>query len=408
MIEVSSKLAKQFILDVQGLRTLKPSKSILSAARRVHNIQIDTISVVARSHNLTTYNRVKKYQDGAIWKEQERGKLFEYWSHAMCLMPMETYPFYAWKMEQYRKLKKSWWVDWGRKNQDIVKDVYNHVKKNGVTMSKSMGEKKRKTNGWWDWKVEKRALEYLHTIGRLMVAYRQGFQKCYDLTERVLPAGQNAEPLSDDEVPWYMVETVLSSLGLASYEGLKWYLGSLGPRKVWGGNKRDYERGFDEFVETGLVREVLIDGQNDRHFILKRNVKRLQTMDSHQPPDEPVKILSPFDNITRERYLPGKLWGFDYRLEAYVPVEKRRYGYFVLPILDGCDFVGRTDAKVYRKEGLLEFKVIYLETPIWKNEDESERLVAGLREFAEFHDCSEITIASTTPKAARSILSKKL
>jgi uncharacterized protein YcaQ len=408
MIEVSLEQAKQFILDAQGLRTTQPSKSVMAVAKRVHNIQIDTISVVARSHNLTTYNRFKKYQDGAIWKEQERGKLFEFWSHAMCLMPMETFPFYAWKRDQYRKLKKSWWVDWGRKNKDIVEDVYKHVKKNGVTMSKSIGERKGKTSGWWDWKVEKRALEYLHTIGRLMVSHRQGFQKCYDLTERVLPPGQDAQPMADEDVPRFMVETLLGSLGLGTYIDAKMYFGRLASSTVWGSKKADYTRSFEEFIEDDLLAEVSIDGQEERYFALKKNVNKMRRVGQSARSSESVSFLTPFDNIARERHRMEDLWNFDYRLESYLPAEKRQYGYFVLPILDHIDFVGRVDAKVHRKEEVIELKALYLETPFWKEADGIERLESGIREFADFHNCSEIKITATTPKSARSILTKKL
>jgi len=111
MIEISLKDARNFILDAQGLRTSKPCKSVLDVARRIHNIQIDTISVVSRSHNLITFNRYSKYEDGSIWDYEKKGELFEYWSHAMCMMPIETYPFYAWRRKFYPSPRDKKWAN---------------------------------------------------------------------------------------------------------------------------------------------------------------------------------------------------------------------------------------------------------------------------------------------------------
>ena len=118
MIETSLDQVKRLILDVQGLRTPNSSRSIVSVANRIHNIQIDTISVVSRSHNLITFNRFPNYKEGDIWKQQNKGKLFEYWSHAMCLMPMDSFPYYAWKMARMRERKTGWYVEWAIKNKD--------------------------------------------------------------------------------------------------------------------------------------------------------------------------------------------------------------------------------------------------------------------------------------------------
>ena len=205
MIEVSREQAQRFILDVQGLRTEKPSESILEVAKRIHNIQIDTISVVTRSHDLTTFCRLPSYKEREVWGLERRGRLFEFWSHAMCLVPMESFPFYAWRMEQLGKQTKGWKIEWGLKNKDAVEAIYRHVKKNGPTQSASLGARKKGSSGWWDWKAEKLALEHLFTVGRLMVAYRKGFQKYYDLIDRVLPSGQDSEPMTDEQLPNFVV-----------------------------------------------------------------------------------------------------------------------------------------------------------------------------------------------------------
>lgn len=398
MIEVSLHQALEFILDTQGLRTKKPSKSILDVAQRIHNIQIDTISVVTRSHNLITFNRFPNYQEGDIWKLQKEGKLFEYWSHAACLMPMETYPFYAWRRSFFPEELWDSFRKWGVENKELIEQVYNQVKKDGVTNSASVGERKVKSDGWWDWKIEKRALEYLYSTGRLMVAYRTSFQKQYDLAERVLPAGVDSEPLSNDEAAAFVVETTLGSLGLGSHQDIRTYQGRLPARKLWGGRKADVEAHLDQKVSEGSLEEVSIDGLKDRFFVLQRNADRLTSSKGSNHDSIPVKILSPFDNIIRERHYPEQLWSFEYKIECYVPATKRVYGYFVLPILDGSELAGRLDAKVHRKKSILEIKALYLESEMLQSNEGLERLKRGISDFADFHSCETIEFGKVKPR----------
>lgn len=401
MIEVSLNQARRFILDIQGLRTEKPSKSVLQVARRLHNIQIDTISVVSRSHNLITWNRLPKYKEGDVWKAQKEGKLFEWWSHAMCLMPMETYPFTAWRKQAYPEDLWNSFKKWGVENKDTIEQVYHKVKEEGMVNSASLGERKTKSDGWWDWKAEKRALEYLFYTGRLMVPYRKGFQKFYDLTERVLPAGISSEPLSDEGATEFVVKTTLGALGLAGQMDLRTYLGRMPSRVLWENKASMVDSCVDEFISAGEVEDVSVLGLKGRYFTLKKNIERLNEASPENSDNAPVTILSPFDNILRERHFPLNFWNFEYAIECYLPPEKRRFGYFTLPLLDGTDLVGRVDAKMHRKEGVLELISLYLEDDFWKEENGLGRLALGFQNFADFHGASLIKVTNTHPKTAR-------
>jgi uncharacterized protein YcaQ len=406
MIEVSLEDARRFALDIQGLRTDNPSKSMMDVANRIHNIQIDTISVVTRSHNLITWNRFPTYKEGDVWKAQKEGKLFEWWSHAMCLMPMETYPFTAWRKQAYPDDLWNSFKKWGVENKDTIEKVYRKVKKDGVVNSASLGERKAKSDGWWDWKAEKRALEYLFYTGRLMVPYRKGFQKHYDLTERVLPASISTEPLTEDEAAEFVVRTTLGSLGLGGLRDIRSYLGRMPSRTLWNNKDSSVEDYLEPFLNSGEIEEVSITGLTNRYFALKRNIRSLKKASAEDSVDVPVKFLSPFDNIMRERHYPRELWNFEYTIECYTPAEKRKYGYFTLPLLDGIDIVGRVDAKMHRKDRILELKSLYLETGFWKSEGGIERLVSGLHNFAEFHNAERFEVGVVSPKRAKTPLMK--
>ena len=395
MLEVTLDHAKRFILDVQGLRTGTPCKSMMDVAYRIHNIQIDTISVVSRSHNLITFNRFPEYEEGSIWNYEKKGDLFEYWSHSMCMMPIETYPFYTWRMQFYpgNRTKK-----WAIANKDTIDQVYRHVKTNGMTKSASIGERKVDTTGWWDWTAEKNALEFLYTTGKLMIAYRQGFQKYYDLTERVLPAHIDDEPMTDAEAAEFVVDSSLCSLGIGCYDDIRTYHNKLPSQELWKGRKEQIEAYLDQRVKNGDLEEVSIAGVKERYFILAANIDQLQSESKFNLDTTPVKLLTPFDNIMRERAFPKRIWNFDYKIECYTPAPDRVYGYFALPILDKTELAGRLDAKAHRKEGILEVKSLYLESEDLRTTEGLERLQNGLGNFTKFHNCDSIKVGKVSPR----------
>jgi uncharacterized protein YcaQ len=406
MLEISKEQAQQFILYIQGLTTDFSSLSSLDVIKKIHNLQIDTISVVARAQDLTLLNRKSDYQEGNVWKLLEEKKIFEFWSHGICLIPMEEYPFYAWKMKYKKANPGNWWKKWQPENQDVIKSVYNYVKKNGPTRSADFKrEEERKREGWWDWKKEKMALELLFDQGKLLVAYRKNFQKYYDISERVLPPGVNTDPLADDELADYLINTVFSSLGLVSYEELRHYIGMAVFRYLWKNNRKSIMNFLQEKVKEDKLIEIKIDDINTKHFILKENENALSKLNYKFDQKTPMKFLTPFDNAIRDRDLPLRLWDFDYKIECYTPAAQRIYGYFTLPILDNHSFIGRTDLKVHRKEEILEIKSIHFEKWFNHTEDSNRRLSNGLRKFADFHKCGEIRAEESISKNIRKALS---
>jgi len=241
-----------------------------------------------------------------------------------------------------------------------------------------------------------------------MVAYRKGSQKYYDLTVRVLSSGQDSEPMTDEQVANFVVETTLGSLGLASYEDIKVYLGRMPACVLWKNSRPAIEGYLDSLRQDGVVEEVSVTGFGNRYFILGKNHDALVNSVDNQLDNEAALILSPFDNIMRERRRPRKMWGFEYKLEAYTPVAKRVYGYYVLPILDGHELVGRMDAKKRRDDGLLEVKVLHFEKGRASDSSLIERVALGVRIFMQFQGCIRVKIGAAHPRTAKRVLMRRL
>ncbi|MBD3190290.1 MAG: hypothetical protein GF308_06585 [Candidatus Heimdallarchaeota archaeon] len=397
MLEIDLPCAQQFVINQQMLLSEESSQSILEVIKRIHNVQIDTISVVARSHDLILYNRCNNYQTKEVWEYLKKGKLFEYWSHAACLLPIEEYPFYVWKMNYRKNNLRPRWKKWVIENQSIIDRIYNHVENNGATCSADFKNESSKAGVWWSWKEEKTALEYLFNIGKLAIAYRENFQKYYDLTERVIPSNIDTKPMNEEELPYYLVKTIFTALGIGNYKDFRTYVGSGVTSYLWNNRKKAIENFFDKCINEDLLVEIKIKGTPGRHFALAENQEKI-LQDLKPNTKKSMKFLSPFDNLIRERNYPKRLWNFDYKLEAYVPKNERIYGYYVLPILDKHEFIGRTNIKTHRKEHHLEIKGLFFEEKIDIDDERITRLTIAIKDFARFHHCESISINKIKPQ----------
>lgn len=405
--KISVDQVKKFILDKQGLRTENPPQSTLDLIKKIHNVQIDTISVVARSQDLILHNRILDYKEKDIWKLEREKKLFEYFSHKLCLIPMEEYPFYKWIVEYRSKNPGNWTKNWVKENKKIVDYVYDYIKKHGETCSSDFkSNNKAKREGWWEVKAENIALKFLFHSGKLLISYRKGFQRYYDLAERVIPSKLNSESMDKTELPKYLLTTILSALGIVSTNEIFNYLGNVFPKIAWNRQKQDVNNFLNNYVKDGILRPINIHNFKDKYYILAKEFDQLINQDVEIKKDLPVKLLSPFDNIIRDRHFPKNIWDFDYKLEAYVPKIKRSLGFFCLPILDNYELIGLVDAKVYRKEKKLELISVYVNKEIDSNF--IFRFAKGVQNFSQFHKCSEITLGNVYPNKLKDSIFREI
>jgi len=338
-------LAAQGMLQARRARATKAD--VLAAIRRMGVLQIDTISVVARSPYFVLWSRLGDY--APAWLEQllAEGRLFEYWAHEACFIPIEDYGLYRHRMIDAGSLGWRAGVNWARAQPGHVEQVLDHIRANGpvraADFERLSGETDGKPGGWWQWKPEKRSLEVLFTSGRLMIARRQNFHRVYDLAERVLPDWDDSRMLPIDLVRREFVLRTVHALGLAKASWIPDYYRTRAPHPD-----------PQQLADQGLLLRARVDGWSAPVFVHPEHAGLLERAAAGTLTPMLTSLLSPFDPIVWDRRRALELFDFDYRLECYTPAEKRRYGYFTLPILRRGALVGRVDAKAHRKHGVFE------------------------------------------------------
>lgn len=350
---------------------------------RLGYVQIDTISVVARAHHHTFFTRVSRYQEAALNRLVKARHAFEYWCHAAAYLPLRDYRFALPMMRA--KARGELWNH--RADAKLRKWVLARISAEGPLLARDFEHPPRQSKGWWDWKPAKRALEQLFMEGELMVAERQGFQKRYELAERFLPAHVSTTVPALQEHADHVIDVGLSAHGFATEHTLAYFRRDARVRAAV--RKRVAAR-----VRAGeLVVTRLASGE--------RIYARPGTLDRHAAPLAPVaRILSPFDNAVIQRRRSLEVFGFDYTIECYLPEDKRRYGYFALPIVFADRLAGRMDCKAHRAEGRFEIKALHLEDGEARASDAFlPALAAAVRAYAAFTGCDAIQVRDVSPRS---------
>ncbi len=365
--------AKRIILHAQGLTKSNPfgnsSSSVAKAIEHLGYVQLDTISVVERAHHHVLTTRIPSYQ--AKWLDQAQWKhrtIFEYWSHAAAYLPMKDYRFAIPVMETFRQKKDNW----PSSSKSDMRKVLERVRAEGPLMSRDFVSD-HKGGSWWDWKPAKWALQRLFLEGNLMVSHRQGFQRIYDLPERILAVGVDTTPPTKKEFYRYLILTTLRAQGLSM------------PNEISHLRTTDagiFKKVLDELREEKMICSVNVDSKKS-YLCLVNNIDQKVRL-----PDK-VTILSPFDNLVIWRKRLKDIFDFDYTLECYIPSHKRQYGYFCLPVLYKNDFLGRIDVKADRKTSTLQIKNEFWLNPSSKSKWIEEYRIA-LESFADFNKCENI------------------
>lgn len=390
MIEIKhpQELARlrRLALAAQGLLQAQPYGRGLAGARKAINhlgyVQIDTISVVERAHHHVFYSRVPKFEPVMTGQMLLNRDIFEYWAHAAAFLPIADFRFSL----PYKHAIKNGQTHWYRtRDQKLMDELLARIRSDGPIRSRDIETNTTKRSGWWDWKPAKKALEQLYMEGDLMVSAREGFQKTYDLTERVLPSHVNSQMPSMEEFAVHIVDQQLRCHGLVSLKGLTYQRRNAELRKA-------VKALVDERLAQHTLEQVQVS--SGEVFILEtgafeRPLPRLKNR---------MLILSPFDNSVIQRERLKALFQYDYQLECYVPAAKRQYGYFSLPLLFRDEFIGRMDCKAHRKISHLEIKSLHFEQHNFDEDLVITAFVDAITQFCQFQQCDSVSLTQAHPK----------
>lgn len=387
-IERPKELARlrRFALAAQGLLQAQPFGRGLAGAREAINhlgyVQIDTISVVERAHHHVVHSRVPGFKPDMINQLLIDKDIFEYWAHAAAFLPIADFRFSL----PYKHALKSGQTHWF-KNPDkkLMGELLARIESDGPLRSRDLDTTTTKRSGWWDWKPAKKALEQLYMQGDLMISDREGFQKTYDLTERVLPSHVNLKMPSMEEFATHIIDQQLRCHGLVSLKGFT------------------YQRRNSELRNTvkTLVNERLAQGDLERVKVRSGEVFIVETGALERPLPRlrnHVQILSPFDNSVIQRERLNALFQYEYQLECYVPEAKRQYGYFCLPLVYRDAFIGRMDCKAHRKTRQLEIKFLHFEPHTFDEGLVVTAFVEAIRQFCRFQQCDSVSLTNVYPE----------
>jgi uncharacterized protein YcaQ len=406
MLELSLKEARRLNIGAQllaGKPPKRPTKQMMrDTIRHLGALQIDSISVVARSHHIVMWSRLGNHPQD--WLYELHGKdraLFEYWAHAAAYVPIEHYPLFRRMMLEHHNGTGSRWSqrthEWIQDNQELIDNVIAKIRKEGAVATTSFsapeGAAKAAPWAWYGNKPTNLALDILWTDGTLMIDRREKFQRWYDLTERVHTTWDDRLIPSVEEERTTLAALALTAMGVTTRRWLPDYF----RKNQNDGAIRGEATGgvLQHLVETGFATPVRIKGIEDDAYVQTALLDR-------RIPISRTTLLSPFDSLIWDRRRASELFGFDLMLEAYTPAPKRQYGYFSLPILYRDQLVGRLDPKAERKAGRFIVKALHLE-PWFAGKDDDRfyaELAATLSDFAAFNGCDEFAIERADPEPA--------
>ncbi|MFJ6140354.1 winged helix-turn-helix domain-containing protein [Kitasatospora sp. NPDC092286] len=382
---LSADDARRIALRAQGLLGAPDRRSgVRGVLRHLGAVQLDTISVLARSHELVPYARLgavgRPAVEAAYWGA---GASFEYWSHAACVLPVEEWPLFAFRRRRYRDRGHLW-------GHQVTPETYRHVldklRSEGPLTSTELGGAK-KTAEWWDWSDTKIAVERALAFGDVVCTERRSWKRVYALAEQAIPAELFGSDPTDRECLRTLVAQAGAALGVATRADLQDY------------HRLRAEELDPVLADSGLVPvEVAGWGPAGAPAAAWADPAALAA-----PPRgrHRTTLLSPFDSLVWDRPRTERIFGMTHRLEAYTPRHKRVHGYFAMPLLAGGRLVGRVDPA--REGRTLVARQVSLEAP-----RHVEALAVALREAADWVGCDTVRVEALHDEALRPALEKRL
>ncbi len=378
-IKITNKQARQFWLKTTGLSTAPTGEIDLpSLVKSLGFVQLDTIQVVSRAHHHILWTRNNKYREHMFDDLYTNRHIFEHFTHDASVIPMEFLPM--WKRQFSRKIEQIERSNWfnGRLDATGIAEILDQIRQNGAQSTKSFQSEQSGPRQMWDRPAHKQTLDYLWYAGQLATCYRENFVKFYNLPERVFPQHLDNQVHPENVQIDFLCRAALQRLGVATAKEIQqfWDAMSIAEVKTW------MKSADLECVSVQSADLCWTDA-----FALPDIETRLDALGTS---NTRMRIINPFDPATRDRIRLNRLFGFDYKIEMFVPAAKRKWGYYVYPILQGDKFIGRIEVKAERKASKLKVMNLWAETSVKWSDAKFSKLQTELDRMARFIGVKDI------------------
>jgi uncharacterized protein len=409
---ITPSIARQLAITRQHLAGSPPTPTaehMLNVIRDLGCLQLDPTSAVARSHLLVLWSRLGSYDianlDTLLWADRS---LFEYWAHAAAIVLTEEYPVHHHQMQKWINGTSSSWSKrvhkWMKDNQALCDHILEEIRQNGPLPSQVFEDKSQvswQSSGWTGNRNVSQMLSYLWDMGILMVSARNnGGHRLWDLSERCLPEWTPRDMLSEYEVVYYAAQKSLRALGVARPKDIQ--------QHYIRGRYPNLPQVLSGLEKEGLIQRIqIVEGRetwSGEWYIHADDLPLLEHLEKGNFEPRTI-LLSPFDNLICDRARTEKLFDFEFRIEIYVPKDKRKYGYYVLPILHGDKLIGRIDPLFNRKEKRLYINAVYTESDKLADKKTAATVAAAMRELAAFIGAADIVYTDRMPKGWKKVMS---
>jgi uncharacterized protein YcaQ len=398
--------ARRLAIATQRLSGTPPRSSpaaVLGVVRSIRCVQLDPISVVARSPLLVLRSRLRgfdpKHLDRLLWRDRS---LFEYWAHAASIVLTEDRAIHTYRMRNYPSRDDPWGVrfaGWVERNEALRRSILRDLRRNGAMRVRDFAGNEVSdswvSTGWTADRNVNQMLAFLWMRGDVMVAQRRGLEKWWDLAERVLPAEARRERLRAAEVTRRAATLSLRGLGVATAKQIRDHF-----------TVRRYPelpKVLARLEREGAIERVYVDGFAGEWLVHRDDLPLLERIERGRWQPRST-LLSPFDNLIHDRARTLAMFGMDYKMEIYVPAAKRRFGYYAMPLLHGDRFVARVDPAFDREGGRLVIKAVSAEEGVRASRDLGPVVGDAVRELATWGGAGRIDLEGPAPSAWRRAL----
>lgn len=381
-LRISNRDARRLWLSAQGLATTPTGPLDLDALiKGLGFVQLDAIRAVSRAHHHILWSRNQNYREPMLGRHMSQDRrVFEHFTHDASVIPMDFYPVWARQFRRLEEKVRNW--QWHRAMPEAAgrQAIKARIASEGPLSTKAFDTRIRGEKAMWARPPHKLALDYMWYSGELATAHRENFTKFYDLAERVIPSGLREQDIPDtDQINW-LCRGALDRMAFGSEGDIQrfWDAVSSQEAKQWTGQHVGELVPVEIECADGSLRPALAPGDIEVR------------LESAPAPTRRLRILNPFDPVIRDRTRLERLFGFDYRIEMFVPPAERRWGYYVYPLLEGDRFVGRIDLKADRKAGTLIVQNFWPEPGTRWPDTRTHKLHAELDRLARFVSVEDV------------------